>query len=190
MKDKILTVPNEALREKAEKVIEIDDEVKAIIKELREAALDWERDNPYEMTAAMAAPQLGYNKKIIIIRENNESKDDISFIPLINPKVVSTGGKTKTDYEGCLSVPELFGKVERPTKATIEAKMENGDDVRIKTYDQTARVLLHEIDHLNGILSIDHIKGKKDAFYRLDKDGKLQPVDYSQTKDNKELWGE
>ena len=189
MKDQIRVVPDPVLRQKAEKVGEITDEVRQIIEEMRKASLDWERDHPHEMSAAMAAPQLGYSKQIVIVRENNDDKDDASFVALINPTVIRTSSKTKRDYEGCLSVPDIYGMIERPEKATIEATMENGDEVRIKATDGTARVLLHEIDHMNGVLFIDHIRGQKKAFYRLDDDGKLQQLDYSEVENNKSLWG-
>ena len=189
MKEKIITTPDPVLRRKAEKVAKITDEVKKIISEMRQASLDWENDHPHEMSAAMAAPQLGHSKQIIIVRENSDDKDNATFIALINPTVIRTGGKILKDYEGCLSVPDVYGEISRPEKATIEAKLESGDEVRIKAEGQTARVLLHEIDHLKGILFIDHIKGQRKAFYRLDDKGKLQPLDYAEIENNKDLWG-
>jgi peptide deformylase len=188
MEKNIRTVPDPLLRQKAEKVREIDGEVKQIIEEMRKASIDWERDNPYEMSAAMAAPQLGHLKRIIVVRENNDDKDDTNFIALINPVVIRTGGKTVKDYEGCLSVPDIYGEIPRPDKVTVEAIMENGEEVRIKAMGGTARVLLHEIDHLNGVLFIDHIKGQKKAFFRLDDKGKLRPLEYEEVEKNKDLW--
>jgi peptide deformylase len=81
--------------------------------------------------------------------------------------------------------------VPRATKVKVKAKLEDGTEVRIKATDEMARTLLHEIDHLNGILFIDHIKGVKDAFYEMNDKGDLVPVDYdTKIKDNKKLWGE
>ena len=105
------------------------------------------------------------------------------------PEVIKTEGKTLYDYEGCLSVPTIYGKVPRPAKARIKAVLEDGTEVRLKAQDFLARTLLHEIDHLNGILFIDHIKDQTDAFYKLDDKGDLVPLDYDKyIKDNKELW--
>ena len=186
---KIITTPDARLREKSTKVGEINDEIAGIIADMRKLSLDWEKEHPYELSAAMAAPQMGVNKRIIIVRDNMEDKDDATFTALINPEVIKTEGKIVKDYEGCLSVPTIYGMVERPTKAKIKAKLEDGTEVRIKAEDDLARVLLHEIDHLNGILFIDHIKDEKDAFFEMNDKGDLVPVDYETIiKRNKELF--
>ena len=81
--------------------------------------------------------------------------------------------------------------VPRKTKVRIKAKLEDGTEVRIKATDELARTLLHEIDHLDGILFIDHIKDQKDAFYKMNDKGDLEPLDYdTEIADNQELWGE
>ncbi|MBO7132176.1 peptide deformylase [Candidatus Saccharibacteria bacterium] len=188
---KIITTPDKRLREKSSKVSKIDDEVLGIIADMRKLSLDWEKEHPYELSAAMAAPQMGVNKRIIIIRDDMEDKAKATFTALINPEVIRTEGKIKTDYEGCLSVPSIYGMVPRATKVKVKAKLEDGSEVRIKATDELARTLLHEIDHLNGILFIDHIKDEKDAFYEMNDKGDLIPVDYDKKiANNKKLWGE
>lgn len=188
---KIITTPDARLREKSEKVRQIDDEILGIIADMRKLSLDWEKDHPYELSAAMAAPQMGVNKRIIIIRDDMENKDKATFTALINPEVIRAEGKILTDFEGCLSVPSIYGKVPRASKVKIKARLEDGTEVRIKATGELARTLLHEIDHLDGILFIDHIKGKKDAFYEMNEKGDLVPVDYDEKiAGNEKLWGE
>lgn len=189
---KIITTPDPRLREKSKKISKIDDEILEVISDMRKLSLDWEKDHPYELSAAMAAPQMGVNKRIIIIRDNMEDKSKATFTALINPEVIRTEGKIKTDYEGCLSVPEIYGMVPRATKVKVKALLEDGNEVRIKATDELARTLLHEIDHLNGILFIDHIRDQSDAFYRMNEKGDLEPIkDYEkEIKNNKKLWGE
>ena len=188
---KIITTPDARLREKSEKVSTIDDEVLDVIAKMRKLSLDWEKEHPYELSAAMAAPQMGILKRIIIIRDNMEDKKKATFTALINPVVVKAEGKIKKDYEGCLSVPSIYGLVPRPTKVRVKAKLEDGTEVRIKATDEMARTLLHEIDHLDGVLFIDHIRDDKKAFYKMSDKGELVPVDYAkEIKDNTELWGE
>ncbi len=132
---------------------------------------------------------MGINKRIIIVRDDMEDKNKATFTALINPEVIKAEGKVVKDYEGCLSVPAIYGMVPRETKVRVKAKLEDGTEVRIRATDDLARTLLHEIDHLNGILFIDHIKGEKDAFYRMNDKGDLEPVDYDKDiKDNKELF--
>ena len=189
---KIITTPDGRLREKSEKVRTIDDEVLGVISDMRKLSLDWEKEHPFELSAAMAAPQMGVLKRIIIIRDDMENKENATFTALINPEVIRAEGKMVRDFEGCLSVPSIYGKVPRAFKVRVKAKLEDGSEVRIKATGDLARTLLHEIDHLNGILFIDHIRNDKDAFYKMNDKGDLEPVaDYEkEIRDNKELWGE
>ena len=188
---KIITTPDGRLREKSEKVRQIDDEVLGVISDMRKLSLDWEKEHPYELSAAMAAPQMGVLKRIIIIRDDMEDKKNATFTALINPEVIRADGKIVTGDEGCLSVPEIYGKVPRHYKVRVKAKLEDGTEVRIKATGELARTLLHEIDHLNGILFIDHIKDDPKAFYRMNSKGDLEPVkDYEkEIRDNDKLWG-
>ncbi len=185
----IITTPDPRLREKSEKVGQITPGILDIIEKMRKLSLDWEKEHPYELSAAMAAPQMGINKRIIIIRDDMEDKKKATFTALIDPVILKTEGKTVKDYEGCLSVPSVYGMVPRATKVRVKAKLEDGTEVRIKATDELARTLLHEVDHLDGILFIDHIKNEKDAFYRMNDKGDLEPVDYDkEIKGNKELF--
>lgn len=190
----IIATPDGRLREKSEKVREIDNEIREVIADMRKLSLDWEKEHPYELSAAMAAPQVGVLKRIIIVRDDMENKKDASFTALINPEVIRADGKVKKDYEGCLSVPSIYGMVPRATKVRVKAKLEDGTEVRIKATGELARTLLHEIDHLDGVLFIDHIKGVKDAFYEMNDKGDLVPIvgdDYEKKiANNEKLWGE
>lgn len=185
----VVTTPDPRLRQKSIKVKASDPEVKRIAQEMIDSCIAWEKAHEFELSAAMAAPQLGYNIRLIVVREDMNDKENATFIPLLNPEVIKTEGKIVEDYEGCLSVPSVYGKVPRPTKARIRAQLDSGEEVRLKATDFLARTLLHEIDHLDGTLFIDHIKDKKDAFYKLNDKGDLEPLDYDKyIKDNKDLW--
>ena len=186
---KIITTPDPRLREKSKKVNKITDETHKIIADMISLSEKWEKSHPYEISAAMAAPQMGVNQRIIIVRDDMDDKSKPTFTALIDPEVIKTEGKLLEDYEGCLSVPEYYGLISRPEKARIKARLEDGTEVRIKATDTLARVLLHEIDHLDGILFIDHIKDEKDAFYKMNDKGDLDPVDYDkEIKNNKKLF--
>jgi peptide deformylase len=91
--------------------------------------------------------------------------------------------------EGCLSVSDIYGKVPRYTKVRVKALDMNGNEVRFKAEGFLARVIQHEIDHTNGVVFIDHIRDESNAFYRLNNDGELEPLDYSEhIEGNHELW--
>lgn len=188
---KVVTTPDPRLREKSEKIRVFDDSVKEIVQKMVDASLEWEKAHPHELSVAMAAPQLGINKRIIIVRDNAEDKENENFTALINPEVIRAEGKILKDYEGCLSVPWVYGLVPRAEKVKVKAQLLDGTEVRIKANDTLARTLLHEIDHLDGILFIDRIKDDPKAFYRLRDDGELELVDYyKKVKGNKELFPE
>ena len=188
----IVTTPDPRLRAKSAKIHEITDETRAIIQDMVDSSLAWEKEHPYELSAAMAAPQLGINQRIIIVRDDLDDKTNNSFTALINPEVIRTEGKLVKDYEGCLSVPEIYGLVSRPYKVKIKAMLEDGREVRLKAEGFLARTLMHEIDHLNGILFIDHIRNNSTAFYRMNDKGDLEPVqDYlTEIKNNPNLFPE
>ena len=186
---KIITTPDPRLREKSEKVGKITPEILEIIEKMRKLSLDWEKEHPYELSAAMAAPQIGINKRIIIVRDDMEDKKKATFTALIDPVIIKAEGKIVKDYEGCLSVPTIYGMVPRASKVRVKAKLEDGTEVRVKATDELARTLLHEIDHLDGILFIDRIKNEKDAFFEMNDKGDIVPISYEErVLNNKELF--
>jgi peptide deformylase len=120
--------------------------------------------------------------KVIIIRNDFENKANKDFSIFINPEIVKLEGEIKEDYEGCLSVTDIYGRVPRHTKVRIRALDENGNPVRIKAEGFLARVFQHEIDHTNGIMFVDHLKDNQKAFYKLTSDGKLKELPYEKVE--------
>jgi len=187
-KDDIIILPNKHLREKSARVRDASD-AEALIGSMTDAALDWEASRPHEISAALAAVQVDKLERVVIIRSDFEDKGSKEFTALINPEIVKYEGTIVADYEGCLSVRDVYGKVPRHTKIRVKAWNIEGQEVRFKADGFLARVIQHEIDHTNGIVFIDHIKDKEDAFYTLDEKGELQPLDYAEhIKDNSILW--
>lgn len=176
----IITLPNPALRKKSDRVHVITDETRALISDMRSAAMDWEESRPHEIAVALAAVQINRHERVVIVRGDFEDKDNNSFIVLINPEIVKREGEEKLDYEGCLSVSDLYGAVPRSSKIRVKALDEHGQEVRLKAEDFLARVLQHEIDHTNGICFVDHIRDNHDAFYRLTDKGDLEPIGYEE----------
>lgn len=188
-KEDIITLPNPRLRSKSARVVAPDDTTKTLIAQMTSAALDWEDSRPHEISAALAAVQIDKLERIVIVRSNFDDKSDREFTVLINPEIVKREGEIIADYEGCLSIRNVYGKVPRHTKIRVKALDEDGAEVRFRAEGFLARVIQHEIDHTNGIVFIDHIQEQTDAFYTLDESGELQPVDYDvHIKDNHELW--
>jgi len=109
----------------------------------------------------LAAPQVGENIRMVIVTMNYDSKN-ASVTTMINPEILSHGDEVEIAEEGCLSIPGIYGNVERPTKITVQFADLNGEKFVLKLDELNARVVQHEIDHLNAILFVDRIKaGKK-----------------------------
>lgn len=189
-KNDIIALPNPHLRQKSTRIHVITDKVQKLSDDMIAAALDWEDSRPHEISAALAAVQVDKLERIVIVRDDFNQKSSRDFMTLINPEIVKYEGEVIADYEGCLSVKHIYGKVPRHSKVRVKAMDLSGNEVRFKAEGFLARVLQHEIDHCNGIVFIDHIKDQADAFYTLDKAGELQPLDYkTQIENNTDLWG-
>ena len=188
-KNNIITLPNPDLRKRSQKVGLITAEIKEIIQAMKDATTDWDQSREHEVGVALAAPQIDKLLKIIVVRDNFDSKDDQNFTVFINPEITKFEGEQVEDFEGCLSVPDLYGKVLRYNKVKVKALDSNGREFRITAEGFLARIFQHEIDHLHGKLFIDHIKNDTDAFYTLLTDGKLEQIDYEKTiRNNRILW--
>ncbi len=188
-KEDIIALPNPHLRETSARAVATDDSTMQLIKDMTAAALDWEDSRPHEISAALAAIQVDRLERVVIIRSDFDDKASRDFTPLINPEIVKYEGSIVADYEGCLSVKDVYGKVPRHTKIRVKAYDTEGNEVRFKAEGFLARVIQHEIDHTKGILFVDHIKEETKAFYHLDDKGELQPLDYNEAiKDNPILW--
>lgn len=188
-KEDIITLPNPHLRQRSKKVGIVSDEIKQLIAGMKDATLDWEDSRKHEVGVALAAVQVDQLLRIIVVRNDFDNKKDRTFQVFINPEVTKFEGKLVEDYEGCLSIKDVYGKVPRYEKVRIKAVSENGQQVRATADGFLARVFQHEIDHTNGIVFIDHIKNNAKAFFRLDDEGHLEELDYEKdVRDNHLLW--
>jgi peptide deformylase len=190
-KDDIITLPNELLRQRSQKISFVTPEIEKLIDDMQSATIDWENSREHEVGVALAAVQVGELKRIVVVRNDFNDKNDHTFTVFINPVITKYEGKLEKDYEGCLSVKNIYGKVPRYTKVRVKALGVNGREFRVTAEGFLARIFQHEIDHTNGIVFIDHIQDDAEAFYRLTDKGELQKVDYdSEVKNNAELWDE
>ena len=189
-RDDIIALPNPHLRQKSHRIHVITDDIQKLSDDMTSAALDWEDSRPHEISAALAAVQVDRLERVVIVRADFDNKKTRDFMTLINPEIVKYEGDLVADFEGCLSVKHIYGKVPRYTKVRVKALDLERNEIRFKAEGFLARVLQHEIDHTNGIVFIDHIRDTHDAFYTLDDSGELQPLNYDTSiKDNTDLWG-
>lgn len=188
MNTKLITLPNPSLRKKSQTVKEINSKILEIIKDMEDSTLDWDKSRDHEVGVALAAVQIDKLYRIVILRDDHEDKSSETFTVFINPEIEKYFGEIVMDYEGCLSIPDIYGKVPRYNKVKVKAQDINLNTVQLTASGFLARVFQHEIDHTNGIVFIDHIKESPDSFYILDAAGKLVKQDYEQIKKNTTLW--
>ncbi|HEY4532307.1 MAG TPA: peptide deformylase [Kurthia sp.] len=138
---KIIKNPAEVLSTSAKEVTKFDEELATLLDHMYETMVDSDG-------VGIAAPQVNEGIRAAVL----ELGEDREVLEIINPVITEYSVDTNVDLEGCLSFPGLFGEVERSNGVRVEAQDRDGNLFQIEAYDYDARVLQHEIDHLNGIL--------------------------------------
>jgi peptide deformylase len=105
----------------------------------------------------LAAPQVGRRERVAVIDVRNRDGGGDAPFAIVNPRILAFSEETDRDEEGCLSIPDIYGDVERPTSIVVEAQDVNGQSFTLEAHDLLARCLQHEIDHLHGKLFIDYL---------------------------------
>jgi len=143
------------LRQKSTKIRQADDSIRRLAADMHETMDD-------APGVGLAAPQVGVNRRLIVVHkpadEEVASDKDIR-LTIVNPEIVRRNGED-VDLEGCLSIPNWVGEVRRAWKITVKGQDLDNKDIRIKAEGYLARILQHEIDHLDGILFVDLVEDK------------------------------
>lgn len=154
---KIVTLPEPVLRRKAHAVTTFDKNLQAVIDDMIETM----RDAP---GVGLAAPQIGLSERLIVVEyyeheedEENDPNDDApkKVWVMLNPEIVKASEETLMGIEGCLSIPNLVGEVERHAAIQVKGLNRHGKPMKVKADGWLARIFQHEIDHLNGVLFPD-----------------------------------
>ena len=146
--------PDPVLRQKAKRVRNIDASIERLIDNMLETM-------PVVSGMGLAAPQVGVSLRVAVIGIPEEET-----IVLINPQIVKRSGEHLVE-EGCLSIPGYRGEIKRSVSVTVKWRNRQGKEVRLKATELLAQALEHEIDHLNGVLYIDHLESP-DKLHRLE----------------------
>jgi len=147
--------PDPVLKQKAKRVRNIDGSIKKLINNMIETL------HSVPGRVGLAAPQVGFPLRVIVI-----GLPEAEDIVLINPEIVRRKGERLID-EGCLSVPGYFGQVNRAESVTVKGRDQNGKETRIRAEGLLAQALEHEIDHINGVLYLDHLESM-DKLYKIE----------------------
>jgi len=154
----ILTYPDKFLRQPAKPVKDIDGTTQKIIEDMSFTMYN-------SKGVGLAAIQVGLDNSLIVY-DVLQGEEKRSLQVLINPRIIESNGRIISENEGCLSVPDLRADVKRAESILVEAFDREGKPMRIDAEGYLAIVLQHEIDHLNGILFIDHISALKRELYK------------------------
>jgi peptide deformylase len=168
----IHTLGDRVLRQPAKRVSKVDDELRQTAKEMLQTM--YSSDG-----IGLAAPQVGIHKQLIVV-DCEPDKPEVPPMILINPEIKNYGPELAKDQEGCLSVPEVYMDVERPEAVEVSYRDENGRPRTLKANGLLARVIQHEIDHLNGVMFVDRITDSISLTAELQKKGfsiqAVQPI--------------
>ena len=155
---KIYQYPEPVLRKQTEKIATFDEDLAKLVEDMAETMYD-------APGVGLAAPQVGESIKLIVVDTTQDKEGERQYMPMINPEIIAHEG-TQVDEEGCLSVPDLTASVKRFKKITVSFQDLQGQPHEFSTDERFAVVLQHEIDHLNGILFIDHLSPLKRSLYK------------------------
>ncbi|MEN8190195.1 MAG: peptide deformylase [Thermodesulfobacteriota bacterium] len=149
--------PDPVLRVKGKVVTTFDEQLQELISDMAETM--------YEAPGiGLAAPQIGESLRLIVV-DVSKDEENQEFMAMLNPEIVDHEGE-QVDEEGCLSLIDLTSNVKRYRKVTVQFQDPAGSSQELTAEDRFAVVLQHEIDHLNGILFLDHLSSLKRTLYK------------------------
>ena len=181
-KSELICLPNPNLRTPSRRIGLVDQSILELASRMLNQAKLWEKDRKFEMTVGLAAVQIDQLWRVILVRDNFNKSSAPRFQVLINPKITRTDGPKVEEYEGCLSVPDYYAKVERHNRIRFEALDLAGQPIVASVEGFLARVIQHEVDHLKGIMTVDRVKDLETGFGKLVDDGRISAVRLDEVK--------
>ncbi|MDZ7861141.1 MAG: peptide deformylase [Candidatus Krumholzibacteriota bacterium] len=159
----IKTYGAEVLRTRAEAVVDFGLELEDFAGRMKSIMIS-------ERGVGLAAPQVGICKRIIVFYTDPENSPKIQA--MVNPEIIASSDESEKMEEGCLSIPDIRGDVQRALEVEVKYQTLEGKEQRCRFYNLPARIIQHEVDHINKILFIDHLSFAKKAMIR----GKLRKL--------------
>lgn len=161
---KIVTLPNQLLRQTSDEIISFDKSLRELVRNLTETLES--QTNPPGL--GLSAVQIGILKRVFVAKIRNKTR------AFVNPKIIKFSKKEIAFLEGCFSVPDIYGHVIRPAEIDMESQDVQGKSAKTHYKGVAARIIQHEMDHLNGTLFIDHIHDQGGKVFKVKKDKKGQ----------------
>src|SRR4030042_1097255 len=154
----VRSAPDPVLRRRAKRISSLDGSIQKLIDDMLETM-------PAVYGVGLAAPQVGISLRLAVIGLPDEEP-----IVLINPEIVRRSGE-RTVLEGCLSVPGYQGEIKRSVAVTVKARDRRGKEFRVKGTELLSQAVEHEVDHLNGVLYLDHLESP-DKLHEIEEIGR------------------
>ncbi|MFS8807401.1 peptide deformylase [Synechococcus sp. R6-10] len=148
----IYRMGDKVLRQPAKRISQVNDEIRQLARDMLQTMYSFDG-------IGLAAPQVGIPKRMIVV-DLYPDKPEVPPLVLINPEIREYIGEAVAGQEGCLSIPGVFCEVVRPEGIVVSFKDETGRPRTFRADDLLARVIQHEIDHLNGVLFVDHVENE------------------------------
>jgi peptide deformylase len=147
---KVLHVPHPSLRKKAQPVVDFDQDLETLLDDMVETMRA-------EAGVGLAGPQIDVGLRVIVVEFGSETHPDLppTLFTVVNPEITDFSQETEIGAEGCLSIPDQMGDVERAVRITLEGQNRRGEPLKMKPSGWLARIFQHEVDHLDGILFTD-----------------------------------
>ena len=147
----IVTLPHPVLRRKARKVSDFGADLQKLVDDM----IDTMREAP---GVGLAAPQVNVPLRVIVVEFGDEENEEVParLYVMVNPEITRKSREQITGVEACLSIPDVAGDVDRPLTVTVKGQNRRGQSLKIKARGWLARIFQHEVDHLNGVLFVDH----------------------------------
>ncbi len=166
----ILTAPDPRLKKKSLPVEKVDDEIKKLMSDMLETMYD-------APGIGLAAPQVGVLKRVLVIDITKDEETEGTPMCMANPEIIWASDEKVTYEEGCLSVPEQFAEVKRPEEVKVRYLDQENEIREMKIDGLMATCVQHEIDHLEGVLFVDHLSTvKRGMMMRKAKKSKKQTM--------------
>lgn len=169
---KVILDPHPSLHKKSKVADPRSKEIKDLITTMRATLKEWEEGEDRYVSVGLAAVQIDELQRVVLVRSDFHNYDKADFYALINPEIVKYEGSPIQDDESCMSVHGIHAKVPRYPKVKVKALNEDGQEIKFTARGYEAKVIQHEVDHVNGLLFLDRALTEAQGGYFREMDPK------------------
>jgi peptide deformylase len=180
---KVILDPHPTLHKECKEADPNSPEIKNLLATMRATLKEWEEGEDRYVSVGLAAPQIDEPWRVVLVRSDFHDYDKKDFYALINPEITKYEGSPIQDDESCMSVHGIHVKIPRYPKIKVKAKDEEGNEIKFTARGYEAKVIQHEVDHINGLLIMDRALTESQGGYFREMDPKTgKMITLSQTE--------